>query len=319
MKVLALFRQKNLPVLRRIIFPFSVLAERTQKFAFQQITDFDIGPGYSYDVVVLQNWILTDDEIEQCRTFLDEGGKYIINDITDISLLANIQVRKLMALCHYVTVPNEHMKKELESFIKSVRTVPSTLDVPFYMAGRNPIAKPKVFVIGCVGQHDWHLVKDALTQIRKTHPKVFVIGDTEAQEALGELVTHPITLLSHNYPRFLHNCDIGLCPREGMTGQDTIWAYEYGIAGKPVITSTASDYQHVMQRNDDGVRADFSGIQRVENKTDAWVKAIAQLLDNPFMRHEMGNKAFQYANAKRNTLQADLYLRAYTQFLPHLR
>lgn len=235
MKILALYVERTLSILRRIQAPFSVLSTRGHSFSFMQIPTFDPGLGAGYDITVLPNWVLSDEENKALAAMAQHTT--FAYDLSDPALLQIPSVRQTMALCRLITVPNRYLQKEVEIAVRGVKCVvlPSTIDIPYLMTA-NSYPKPEGKMIGCVGPYDWHLIKDAIAEIRTTHPAILFIGDQGAYDVLGDLMPTPLLITPETYPGFLRMCRMGLTPIEQERGQDTIAEYEYGLLGRPTLS-----------------------------------------------------------------------------------
>lgn len=310
MKVLALYVQRTLPIVRRVIAPFSVLTNRGHAFYAQQVASFTPGIALAYDAVVLSNWILDDQEIALLHEM--RGERSCIYDLSDPALLQVEQVRTTLEACQLVTVPNTYLEREVRPYNTRVAVLPSTYDLTYFMIGRN-MARPSSSqpVVGCFGPHDWHLVKDALGVLREKHPHVTILGDTSAYQALGKDLVYPVDVNVDTLPGLLYSCTFGLCPMDGDKGQDTIWGLEYGTLYKPVIVANNSPYARVFRSGS------CLTVARPQ-ETSEWVTVMERLLDDAVVRANLGKWAFTLANAQRATKVADVYLRCYQKMLPHL-
>lgn len=288
MRILAMYIDYDLSVLRRVKAPLSVLHQRGHNFTFMKVPSFIDGLAYGHDVTVLPNLVLSDEEFERYQEVVRE--RCIIYDLSDMSLLSLSRVRQQVKLAHLVTVPNDFYKKEVEVINKNVAVTPSVIDVEtFRLANREP--KPDFPIIGCFGPWDWKLVKDALSLVKEKHPKLRISGDKYAWEILGSLIM-AFDVLPHDYPRLLRDCLFGLCPTEGEKGIDEIWSLEYGIFCRPILQ--------------------LHGPQN----TDRWVQHIETMLTDDIYRNICGNKYYDKANDHRATALANEYLAAYRKKLP---
>lgn len=313
MRVLALYVEQTLGMLRRVVFPFSVLSQRGYSFSFQQTFSFDPAIAYGHDMIVLPNWILTEQELPAYLEAARE--RTFVYDLSDPNLLENEWVRQTLTGARLVTVPNEYLQKEVRALpgmaMTKVVVTPSVVDPQYFATAYHGEThySPETIVIGCFGPHDWELVLPALTELREKRPQVQIVGDGYAQKVLGELI-HVEDLNPGTYPDLLRSCTFGLCPREGLTGHDTIWALEYGILCKPVIASADSFYARVLGKD---------AAQLVPSRAeDKWLEAIRLWIRDARARAWAGNLAFQVANAQRATQQAKVYQRMFEQMLPHV-
>jgi len=288
MKILALYVERTLSMVRRIQAPFSVLSSRAHAFSFMQIPTFEPGHASGYDVTVLPNWVLSDEEREALLSASHHTN--FLYDLSDLDLLQKSTVRDTMRLCRYVTVPNMYMQHEVEVALPGthVAITPSCMDIPYFMTG-NTSPRASSPCIGCVGPYDWHLVKDALYEVKMHSPKTVFLGDAGAQEVLGECITR-VNLTVESYPHFLHSCLFGLAPIERARGQELLWVHEYGLLCKPVI-------------------------QRRGNV----LAEMRQLLFDSSYRSECGQLAHKEAKQHSAVLLADQYLKVYRKLLPILR
>jgi hypothetical protein len=286
MKILALYIQRTLSILRRVQAPFSVLASRSHSFSFMQIPAFDAGHASGYDITILPNWVLKEEE----REALAQAAQHTLfaYDLSDLLLLQIPLVRETMRVCRMVTVPNAYIQREVEIALPGLRVVvtPSCLDIPYLMqAHRYP--RPEHPMIGCFGPYDWEQVKQPLQALKNRYPRLVILGDAEATTILGELVMS-VEVTVESYPGILRQCLCGLTPIEEERGQDTIWMQEYGLLCKPVVK------------------------RFIEQE-------VARLLSEPSYRSAQGQVAHTKAKAYSAVQLADQYLKVYQKLLPILR
>jgi hypothetical protein len=307
MHILAFYTQPTLSILRRVKAPFHTLAQRGYSFSFMQRPQFQAEVGFGSDMMVLQNFVLDEQELDTYAQLCHE--KVVVYDLTDGGLLHNEQVQETIRLATVVTVPNMYLKKDVELFAKKVRILPSVIDVPHFMNARSAPA-PTEPIVGCFGPHDWHLVKGAIERIRQSKLSIHFWGDSYAVEQLGTDLVTPVSYTPDTYPALIRACAIGLCPSEGYTSIDTIWAHEYGILCRPVVASADSAYSSHLAK----------GTAKFVAASDerGWATSIIGLITMNHKRAAMGQAAFVAANEQRNTVKADLYRRVYREFLPHL-
>lgn len=295
MKILALYVERTLPILRRVLAPFSVLSTRGHSFSFMQIPTFDPGLGAGYDATVLPDWVLSD---EENRAMAEVALHTVfVYDLSDPALLQMPSVRQTMALCKLITVPNEYLRKEVEIAVRSVKCVvlPSTIDIPYLMQA-NSYPKPEGKIIGCVGPYDWELVKEPIAKIREEYPAILFVGDQRAYDMLGDLLCQPLMITSQTYPGFLRMCRMGLRPLAHDLGQDTIDEHEYGLLGRPTLS---------LHRSQDAL----------------WQMRIVEMINSPHLRGNWGNAAHVRAKEWSAVRLADRYLKVYKEtvrtMLPH--
>ena len=313
MKVLALYVQPSLSLLRRVMAPYSTLAQRGYPFTFQSVPTLASGLGmaYGHDLVVLPNWVLSPEEVDLLREVSRQ--KVFCYDLSDPALLEKEEVRRTLACCRVISVPNSHMRDEVKVAVPlshvRVMVLPSLVDVPYFMgAHTRRKLTPPVPTIGCFGPHDWHLVKEVLQELRaEGHPSFSVIGDRAAHQVLGPLC-EPREVTVGTYPSLLGETRFGLCPREGRSGEDTIWLHEYGIMDRPVIASADSSYVRVSTRT--ATRFVLS------REKEAWKQSILLFLRDAHIRASYGHQAAQQANEQRATVLVKPYLQLVRQILP---
>lgn len=311
MKVLALYTTKTLSIIRRVMAPYSCLAERGHSFSFLQVPSFEAGMAYGRDITVLPNWVLTAEENDQLeRVGLECSFVY---DLSDPSLLENPQVRRTMNLCRVVTVPNEHLATEARGVVSTsgmpprVTITPSVVDVPYFVSARRlPYLVPDKTTIGCYGNHDWEIVRPVITALREKHRHLAFLGDDYAHAILGDLVTH-VRCDIDTYPRLVNSCSFGLCPYATTDGRETIWAHDYGILYKPVIASIDSQY----------ARSGKIGELVTSKLPERWCDAAEKWLLRPEVRARAAKEAFEEANLHRSRMQVEPYLKVMSRLLPH--
>lgn len=296
MKILALYSQKTLSAVRRVLAPFSVLANRSYSFSFMEVPAFDAGYAASYDVTVLPNWALSDTELTSLQQAAAQGVVFAY-DLAEPAMLQITRVVETLRCCKIITVPTPYLAKEVRIAVPGARVavLPSAIDLPYMMLA-NSYEKPPSLVVGCLGPFDWSLVHEALQQFHDANAKITFVGDANAHPVLGSLVKR-VDLAFDNYPAVLRQCAFGLLPIERERGQDMIWQHEYGILNKPTICLPPSSMR----------------------STEKWVEAIRIYASISKKRAEDGQVAHERAKLVSATRIADLYLRAYRQMLPSLQ
>jgi hypothetical protein len=291
LRILGLYAHENLSHMRRVRAPFSVLATRGHSFSFTQTEAFTDGITLSADATVLANWVLSDSELLALRRARTQRA--IIVDWSDPDLLEDDLYRAQLSLASLVTVPNDWMRTAIRAINPNVWVTPSCVDMPHFLNANSVKLDPKrPLCIGCLGQYDWYLVKDAIAALLEKHNKLTVIADLRA---IKNLPNHPrilgINITCYNISEVLRNTHIGLCPVDGERGYDDIWQYEYGILCRPTLN--LSNHK-------------------------VWAERIEDLLFDDKLRSERGKDAFDEANERRATKLADKYLTVYRKRLPHL-
>ncbi|MFL5623990.1 MAG: hypothetical protein ACJ788_00150 [Ktedonobacteraceae bacterium] len=309
MRILATYIHPTLPIVRRVMAPFSVLnGNRGKPFHFAQQTYFQGLLSADTDALLIQNSVLAPNEFDQYCELLKE--KAIIYDLTDVALVRVPMVQATLEKATAVIVPNRYLKKELEGVTRRVKVLPSMVDMNYFKQGYTA-PKPTKAIVGCFGPHDWHLVKEPIRIVKERWPNITFWGDENATETLGELIDERVSIDPDRYPYIIRSCAFGLCPVEGMTPIDTIWAHEYGILCRPVIASADSAYA------EGGLKKHLAGVLVPSQDQKKWVEAIHDLAITPKMRAMLGQNAFNMANEHRSTLITDQYIKAYREILPH--
>lgn len=304
MRILALYRTPTLSLVRRIQAPFSVLARRNYGFSFQRVEKFSPDFATSFNVTILPNWILSDEEVESLRSRSTQN--VFVYDLSDPELLQQTNVQETLRICRMVTVPNERLAREVRFLLhndRKVKVLPSVVDTQYFLQGSQPRPQDAPLTIGCFGPFDWSLCEGALRAIKETHPKVVLVGNAEVED----LIDLPCDVEPNMYPTRLRQCHIGLLPQEQETGRDLIWRHEYGIFGIPCLDLPVPP--RAMAQGDRE--------QRNEMIKEQWVKAIKKLLFDVKVRSEGGQYAFDLAQKHKSTRLADQYLRTYNEMLPH--
>lgn len=295
MKILALYSNRTLSILRRVQAPFSVLTQRGQNFTFMQIPIFDASLSLSHDITILPNWILTQEE-NQAMAHAVNQGRLFSYDLSDPDLLQKAEVRETLRMCRLITVPNEYLQKEVKIAVHAnhVSILPSTLDIPYMMlAHSHPVSQRKI--IGCSGPFDWYLIKDLLTQLKESNPRVIVIGDSNAHKTFGDLCTE-VDISMETYPLYLRQCLLALTPVEMERGYDQqIVKHEYGLLCKPTIRIEKS----------------------VEKRPEFWLAEIRKVLNDSLYRSRLGQHAYEVAKRQSAFQLADEYLKVYRRILQH--
>lgn len=279
--------------MRRVRAPFSVLASRSHSFSLVQASTFNNGITFSADVTVLANWVLSESELEVLR--IAKNQRAIVVDCDSPDLLGNDLYREQIALATMVTVPNNWMKEAVHALNPNVWVIPSCVDLDhFLLANKVKLDVHRPLCIGCLGQYDWYIVRDAILSLLKKYERLTVIAGPEAFRSLPK---HPrilgIEVTVQNIAEIMRNTHLGLCPIDGERGYDDIWRHEYGALCRPALALTSSDPK-------------------------VWVERTQALLFDQKLRAERGREAFEEANSRRATKMADKYLATYRKRLPHL-
>lgn len=294
MKILALYATDTLSLQRRVKIPFSALSKQGHSFSFLQVPSFAAGIGFSADVTVLQNWLLSEEELDELARVVQT--RLFVMDCSDPLLLQEDLYRRALSMAQLVTVPSERFRREVRHLNSNIGILPSCMNKEHFFAARNTkLPKPTPTVIGCLGPYDWYLVADTLLKIKEAHPKVILLAGQEAARILGDACI-PATFRPIGVPDIIHRTTFGLCPYDGEQSWDEIWEWEYGILCKPTITMSPP---------------------RSLDPTN-WEKAIHTLLKDKTARAQAGIEAYAHANVRRDSRVAHLYRDTYTKKLPHL-
>jgi hypothetical protein len=271
-----------------------VLAGRAHPFNLLRVDSFVAGMTFGSDVAILQNWELTDQELEEFDHAVKQRA--IVVDCSDPTLLDNDLYRKQIACASLVTVPNEYMRREVHTINTNTAVTPSCVDLPYFTrANKIKIEEKQPFTLGCLGPYDWYLIKDALIELTEKHANLMICAGPEASKALrgpGLRGIEPQITVT-NLPEIMRHCHVGLCPLDGESSIDRIWEYEYGSLCKPIVVS------HSKEKN-------------------TWVKKIEELITDSSKQSALGRASFIVANDNRATKRAGEYLSVYRKRLPHL-
>lgn len=309
MRILAIYTQPSLSLLRRVQSPFSALAKRGHAFAFLRLAQFTPEFSTSYDVTVMPNWVLRDEELAALR--LQAQKHAFVYDLSEPSLLTDPRVQETLSLVRLVTVPNAHLAKEVKNVVHAgsrVAVLPSCVDAPFWLQSA-PAPHPKrPLTVGCYGPYDWHLIKEALTAFKEKHPLVFFHGDVGAFAILGDLLDKLAPTDVMALPAFIRSSHVGLCPIEQEYGYDLIVPHEYGIYGIPTLSIPLPPRAETQYDRED----------RLAQYGQEWQSRLSALLFQPKVRSAASEKAQREAQEHKSTRVCDVYLKTYRQMLPHL-
>lgn len=312
-KVLSLCTTRTLPLIRRVIAPFSVLTQRGYTFYFQEIPSFDPVISYGYDVTLLHQWVFDEEMLAVFARVSRERA--FVYDLADAALLHIPEVQETLHLATLVTVANEYLLKEVRPFNSRTRVIPSMLDVSYYFTGRTKEKRSAVPIVGCFGPHDWSLVQEAIRVFQQRHPQVRFIGDRYAAEQLGELILS-VEVSPLTYPTLLHQCWCGLCPLDGYQGIDLIWGLEYALMNRPVITASDSSYSQVFSSSRREPQAVY--VSRPK-EAESWVHALETVLYHRSKETaDIVQRAYEMAWTHRSVKQAQKIQECYQKMLPHV-
>ena len=266
--------------LRRIRLLFS-MSEYDYAFIFREATP--LGPPFFEAALFFLN----------CRVIYDFDDAIYLTKTSDANKVVSFakcssKVRFITRRAWKVSVSTAFLMNWARQYNDNVVLLPTTVDLdyhrPIYKAPLNT-RRP---VIGWTGSHSTvpylELVRPALGQLQVRYDFEFrVICDVDPK--LTELKNYrfvPWRLISEIED--LAAIDIGLMPLpqgEWESGKAGFKAIQYsGVGAVPVVSSTDVGHTVVI----DGQ----TGFVVDDNSSEAWVRAIGRLLENPSLINEMG-------------------------------
>lgn len=249
------------------------------------------GLAHAHDVTLLSNWELSSQEEWSAYQEALSDGRRIVFDLSDQQLLARPRIREQLRLATLVTVPTEHLKKEVQTLAARVAVTPSCVDLPYFLQA-NTLPKPERSHIGLFGPFDWQWAHPLLASFKQKHPEVVLLAGPEASAALGDLV-QPLVVHVENYAVVLHACLFGVISEALQISYDPIWQAEYGILCKPTV-----------------ILAPRFGKSAEQMLADLSTYLIAEA------RAKAGQQAFEQAYPQRATVLASTYARVLRKNLP---
>lgn len=315
-RIAAIYTQKTMSLVRRVLAPYSVLAQRGYPFSFLAVDRLSSGIAYGYDATVLPNWRFSDESELSILEETIRHGRAVLYDLCDLSLLQDERVRQALRICQLVTVKSEYAQREVRYVVGTqarVAVLPSTLDPQYFVQARRlppPLAVSKdALVIGCFGsEHDWSMVRKPLAALCQKSGRVIVLADAFAGEALKEekrIRLFVVECTPDVYPQLLLQCDMGVCPVDASSGGDSAYdpisLLEWGILCKPVVASLTS------------TTASLPALHATSE--EIWLERFKEIL---FTKKpvEQVHALFEAANRRRATKVADQYLRTIEKMLP---
>lgn len=220
----------------------------------------------------------------------------------DISQLGD-RVRALAETADVITVSTAPLKERFAAFNANVRVVPNYLNYQMWKLEEDQApTKPKtedVIKIGYIGtpSHavDLQIVKDAVKKIQALYGKKVqfeVIGAFQTQEPFfGKRIGLP---RNNNYAPFVDwlfkvvDWDIGITPLiddDFNRCKSNLKFLEYAALRLPNIVSDVYTYRDVAKHEVNSLL--------VRNSTQDWTDALVRLIENPSLREQLKNNAFE--------------------------
>lgn len=230
-------------------------------------------------------------------------GRKTVYDFDDAIYLPNVsQVNrfvgplkcywKVAAICRWsrrVSVCNAHLARWASAHNPEVLTIPTTVDTDYHRSARARRPGPGRVVIGWTGSHSTarylDVVREALYGLRRVRPFEFhVICDADPGFPGLEGYRFIRWRLSSEIAD-LDAFDIGMMPvpvEDWALGKAGFKAIQYSAMGiVPVVSATGT--------GSEVVESGVTGLV-VPNDTDAWVRALTRLIDDPGSLAAMGRR-----------------------------
>jgi hypothetical protein len=247
---------------RRIHLPYFQLVQQHVFEQFQQVEleiDQELTPGMlrASEITVLQNWIPLAGEREvfqAAHQMVAPLPAFWIYDLSDPELLELEWVREILPLMNLITVPNEHMQREVGYFLRRGHApclvLPSVISQTWLLRSLPQQSRKELgtsLAIGMLGEHDWERFTPGFCAALTPYCEQFaIVTDQECVYRIAQewqiSVCHTC-LTASSYANILSKIDVGLVPREGKDGRQTCWASEYNLAMVPVLACDHSAYK----------------------------------------------------------------------------
>ncbi len=207
----------------------------------------------------------------------------------------------ILKRCWMLTVPNEALKKEVESFHKNVKILPSALPGELWESAykkRKRYLKKREdnkVVIGWAGSplscQNLELIKEPLEHILNKYEnvEVHILGAPEFATQHPQVKIFSEWVRMEFYPERLIHFDIGLFPllpdRYNRAKSDVKYL-EYSYLAIPSVSSPFAGHEGVVKQAENGFIA--------ESSTE-WVQYLSRLIEDRELREKMGKKARRVA------------------------
>jgi glycosyltransferase involved in cell wall biosynthesis len=216
-----------------------------------------------------------------------------------------------------LTTTTEHLRQLLLHYNPNVELVPNTIDFNLFKLRNRPQEDGKVRILYMGGSshfRDWKSVAPAMKAIVKKYPHVRMVCMGNVHEwaihDLGEEFVEDRTW-SNDYESFAlrmgtMGVDLAIAPlyledkvdREFSLCKSNLKWLDYGAVGIPCVAQAGIPYCVDMNFGTDIPDIAWDGM--LAGSPEEWVVALSVLIENPDMRHLIGDNAYQTVRRHHN-------------------
>lgn len=301
MRIIAYYQLLTVPLMRRIVAPFSVLSQRGEQTVFNYLASVEQLKQAQYDLVLLPNYL-------SLEALPPIAGQYVY-DLTDAALLTHDACVQTLSQCSGVLCATDAIAKRVKAFNPRVVVAPSSTHSEWLFAV--PAGTSALPLLACLGLFDFAPYVAALRQVLQQVPQLRIL--TDSTTLLNELPSGRIEGVApdiNSYPGIIRAADVAFAPGlERLT--DPGMLYDYQLAGIPIVAGPAWAAEITDRR---GQRAG-----RVAHSPEAVTAQLTLLLTRPSVRSQLGARAQANGRAHSATLQADAWLTRVRKLCPTAR
>lgn len=255
------------------------------------------------DIIVLHN-VVDKKGIALIYAYQQERGKKIIVDCDDWLEVASDNphakehevmdaketMKKVVEIADLVTTTTTYLANKLRTINPNVRILPNLMDLDRWML--EPIKNTSDRIrIGWAGSlthvKDLELISDTLNNLmdKNSNIQLVLLGDPRLKALFpNKNVETMLGVPFDAYPKRLYGLqlDIGIAPLEDTEFnrcKSPIKPLEYGIAGVPTVASRVEPY------------IELEDFVYLCNTSNSWRTQLEFLIEDPFLRRDVGTKA----------------------------
>ncbi len=253
-----------------------------------------------YDFILIQWLPLARDFI---RRLLRRNPNLVFDYDDAVFLESEDNTNFILTNSKIVIAGNQYLKDYANKFNKNVTVIPSSIPLNKFDAYREEkqnIINSKV-VIGWIGSqstlHHIEILKDIFNILGEKYPlqlRLIGIGNAKCpivDEGRLEIITVPY-YDEEDMINYVFSFNIGINPLKGNRfahGKTSLKTLIYMAAGLPVVSSPIGGHLEVIEDGLNGFFASTSG---------EWLERLALLIENSFLRKEMGKTGLSLVREK---------------------
>ena len=192
---------------------------------------------------------------------------------------------RIIELSSEVIAGNETLRAYASRFNDRITVIPTPVDTDHFRPKPRPCESDEV-VIGWIGSNTTaqylRMVEPALQELTRRYPRVElrIIGGSYQPAGVERVTLRRWGLESEL--RELHGCDIGIMPmpdNDWTRGKCGFKGLFYMSVGLPAVCSPVGLTTDFIRDGENGYLA---------STTEEWVEKLSRLIENPALRHEIG-------------------------------